>query len=416
LEKLEAIINEPSETGIRTVIDNFWNAWSDLAKDPENLTGRKIVRETAMALADAFNLVSRQLNDLSNDLTENINVKTVQINSILSAISNLNIEIRRLEGLGDNANDLRDRRDLLTDQLARLVNISVQETETGYTINMGETQLVNGGTAAQLSAADLEGAFESGALEGGEIYGLIISRDRYVADYQRQLDAMARAIAEGEITVTIPAGSVLPNGIVLNGVTYNDTNRFLTQDLTVTVNGLNGLHQLGYPLVSPLETGLPFFVSKDGGPITAGSFTLNPQLADDPGKIATSLRTEIENGTETVIKGNNTLALLISNLKFTHFNFGTGTVLNSGTLNDYFQSLVGQLGVQSSEAIRQSENQEIILDQIENRRMSVSSVSLDEEMANMIKFQHAYNASARVMTAIDEMLDRIINGMGVVGR
>ncbi len=85
------------------------------------------------------------------------------------------------------------------------------------------------------------------------------------------------------------------------------------------------------------------------------------------------------------------------------------------TIDAYFRSVVGQLGVQAAEATRMQANQQIIVEQVDSRRQSVSGVSLDEEMSNMIKFQHAYNAAARNMTMIDEMLDKVINGMGRVG-
>src|SRR5690606_18845442 len=75
LDKLEAIINEPSDTGIRTVIQNFWNSWQELSKGPDNLTARAVVKESALAMADAFNHTAKQLSDLTNDLTDNINVK-----------------------------------------------------------------------------------------------------------------------------------------------------------------------------------------------------------------------------------------------------------------------------------------------------------------------------------------------------
>src|SRR5690606_7079985 len=132
LEKLEKIINEPSDSGLRTVLERFWDAWSDLSKDPELTDGRKIVRETAMAMTDAFYHTSRQLSDLSADLTENIEVKTNEINSLRTAITNLNSEIFRIEGIGDNANDLKDQRDALTDQLSKIVNITVTNTPAGY--------------------------------------------------------------------------------------------------------------------------------------------------------------------------------------------------------------------------------------------------------------------------------------------
>lgn len=419
LDKLEAIINEPSDTGVRTVIDNFWKAWSDLSKNPENVTGRKIVRESAMALADAFNYTSRKLNDLSEDLTNNIEVRSTQINSLTSTIANLNGEIFRLEGLGDHANDLRDQRDLLTDQLSKIANIQVTDTPQGYTINIGNTNLVTFDTATATTGASLTDAVASGDLNSGEVYGMVISRDRYVADYQKQLDLLANSVSNGDVQITIPKGSVLPEGTVLNGITYAGTNRTLNDDLTVTVKGLNGLQKLGYTLNDPVQQGIDFFTSKDGSPITAANFQLNKLIQDDPGRIATSLRTVTDTAGEQVAKGNNTLALLTSQLKDSKFTFGTqgqGAMIAEGTVDDYFRSVVGQLGVQSKEAIRNTTNQKALVDQIDSRKQSVSGVSIDEEMSNMIMFQHAYSAAARVMTTFDQVLDKVINNMGVVGR
>jgi flagellar hook-associated protein 1 FlgK len=90
--------------------------------------------------------------------------------------------------------------------------------------------------------------------------------------------------------------------------------------------------------------------------------------------------------------------------------------LTGGTFNEFINAYIGQLGVQGQEAKRQVENQTLLVNQVDARRQSVSGVSTDEEMANMIKFQQAYNAAARMITTVDEMLDKVINGMGIVGR
>ncbi len=99
LQKLETIVNEPSDTGLRAVMDNFWKSWHDLSENPEDITARKLVRETAKAVTDAFNQTGRQLDELSADITENIGVKASQINTSLETISNLNLQIRRIEAL-----------------------------------------------------------------------------------------------------------------------------------------------------------------------------------------------------------------------------------------------------------------------------------------------------------------------------
>lgn len=404
LSKLETIFNEPSDTGIRTVMDNFWTAWTDLAKDPESVTGRKIVRENALALVDAFNETSKQLSDLSADLTKNIGVKADEINSITNSIANLNDQIHRLESLGDNPNDLYDQRDYLVDQLSKIVNVTVIKDPDGYTISTGGLPLVNGNQAIPVDSLSLESEYGAGRLNGGEVAGMFTSRDKYVKDYQQQLDALADTLVNGDISITIPAGSTY------NGATVN-------VDTPITVKGINGLHKLGYLFTNPPTLAGDFFTST-GGLITAASLTLNPVIANDPMKIATSMRTDASGGTNETVKGNNTLANLMANLKTTSFKFSptpTGNGITTGTIDDFYASMIGQLGVQSQEATRQATNLQDIVSQVDSMRQSVSGVSLDEEMSNMIMYQHAYSSAARFMTTIDETLDKLINGTGRVG-
>lgn len=420
LDKLETIVNEPSNTGIRTVLQNFWSSWSDLSKDPDNLTARAVVKENALALTDAFNHVSKQLSDLSSDLTNNINVKVTEVATTVEQLASLNREIFRVEGLGNNANDLRDQRDLLVDDLSKVVNISVTETTAGYTVRMGNQELVNGVTFTPVTNADFfANAKASGDLNSGEINGMMISRDETVKSFQAQLDNMVRSVAEGEVKVTLPAGTMVPNGSV-DGL-GNTIPRPLPEDTEITVKGLNGLHQLGYNLNGTLEKGEPFFTIKPGATeLNAASIVLNPNIANNVAKIAASMRSSVVNGTETVVRGNNDLALIFAGLKNLDFNFDPGnvgeSVLKNGTIDEFFQSFVSAIGVQSNEANRQLTNQKVLVDQVDARRQSISGVSLDEEMANMLKFQHAYNAAARALTSFDEMLDKVINGMGMVGR
>lgn len=418
LSRLEGIVNEPSETGLRKVLENFWKSWSDLTKDPENNTGKKLVRENAVALTNAMNQISKQLNDLTNGLNSSIDIKVEEVNSALRQIAELNDSIVRVEIMGDHANDLRDQRDLLVDELSKKMNVTVTETPEGYSISMGEVNLVSGKTVNPVTKASIEESFKSGDLTSGEFVGLITSRDKYVSDYKKQLDDIANTIANGEITVTLPKGSVLPEGTVLDGVTYTGDKRVLTDDLTVKVKGLNGLHQLGYTNGSPLTAGGPFFATKDGsGVITADNICLNPDIVDDPNKIATSMRTEGSGDKEKPIMGNNSLAMLISGLKDTKFTFsGAGKGTASGTIDDVYGSMVGQMGVQSKEAFRQYKNEVLLVGQADSRRMSVSAVAEQEELSEMIKYQHSYGAAARFMTTYDQILDKLINGTGTVGR
>ncbi len=431
LAKLEGIMNEPSDTGIRTVLDNFWKAWSDLSKDPENATARKIVLEAGVAMTDAINYMNRQMDNLSTDLTTSIGMKEQEAIGYLESIADLNTSITRLEGLGDDANDLRDQRDLLTDKLSKIMNITVTDEETGYSIMMGGTQLLQGGEV-QVQASPpgnpagsfLVQGFASGALQGGEAYGIIYSRDNYVVDSKAQLNDLVNSIMNGQIeNVSIPAGSMLPEGIVVKQdttVTVNGTDQIITAGTTlpansvlktattIDVNGFNGLHQLGFTLNGTTDRGLPFFVGTD-----AGSMTINPAILNDSNLLATSLRTEATGTGAVVVKGNNTLALLMSGLNEAKFTAADGT---KSTINSQYAAMVGVLGVKAQEAQRQADNSDVLVTQVEAQRQSVSGVSLDEELSNMMKFQHAYASAARFMTTFDQLLDKLINSTGIVGR
>ncbi|OCT13149.1 flagellar hook-associated protein FlgK [Paenibacillus pectinilyticus] len=423
LEKLEAIVNEPSDTGVRQVIEGFWSAWQDVSKEPDNLTARAALKEKALAMTDALNHTGKQLDDLKNDLTDNISVEVGSVNTMLTQVANLNREIFRTEGLGNNANDLRDQRDLLVDNISKIVNVSATETSGGYTLKMGSTELVNGiNVSTELTPDSLSASLGSGDLQSGEIYGMFVSRDQYVASYKFQFDSMVKSLVQGAVPVTLPAGSVIPPGTTLTGADGNSYSGTLAADTKVIVNGINGMHQLGYTLEDPPKSGIPFFTLKEGATdFTADSITVNPDIVKKVANIAASSRTYVDtDGKTKVVRGNNDIALALAGMQNQKFDFdpnANGTpLLTNGTFDEFLRAIVGQLGVQSQEATRQTTNQQALVDQVDSRRQSVSGVSLDEEMANMIKFQQSYNAAARALTTFDEMLDKVINSMGTVGR
>jgi flagellar hook-associated protein 1 FlgK len=123
---------------------------------------------------------------------------------------------------------------------------------------------------------------------------------------------------------------------------------------------------------------------------------------------------------EVVLKGNGGMALLIAGLSERTFSFNpnnsNGAVTDITNFEGYLQSVISKLGTDSSNAIKMVENGTLLVEHADTLRLSISSVSLDEEMSDLIRFQHAYSASSRVVTTIDEMLDKLINGTGVVGR
>ncbi len=235
-----------------------------------------------MALTDAFNHTGKQLDDLSNNLTDNIDVKVKEANSLLSQVANLNNEIFRVEGLGNDANDLRDQRDLLVDNLSRIVNVKVTEASGGYDIRMGSVNLVSGiAVTSTLTSQSVAAGIASKDISSGEIYGMAVSRDQYLASYKFQFDSMIKSLVQGQVTTTLPKGTVIPDGTVLNGTTYSGSiaQRTLAGDTKVTVKGINGLHLLGYSLEDPPSSGIPFFTLKEGSTeFNANSVTVNPDI------------------------------------------------------------------------------------------------------------------------------------------
>ncbi len=417
LNKVESIMNEPSDTGIRRMLEKFWNSWQDLSKDPENLSARAVVRETAIATADSFNHVYRQLNDLEIDVLTNVEVKVRQINTYSAQLSVLNEQVFRMELLGHNANDLRDKRDLIIDDLAKIANITVVEEEDGYLVNLAGIELVNGNAVVEtIDSTILRDAYNNEELTGGETNGMFHSIDKCTGYYKTQLNSMIVSLVEGEFQITLPKGTVIPGDASIDAGPGT-----LAEDTVVTIKGINELHQLGYQMTGDLKTGEPLFVIKPGATeMSAESITVNPNIVSSLSALAASSRTYLDgSGTERVVVGNGMNALLISNIRHSNIKFADGideSLVVAGTYDDFFRSLIGGLGVQAQEEKRQETNQRFLVESVDSKRQSISGVSMDEEMADMVKFQHAYNAAARQMTTFDEMLDKIINGMGTVGR
>lgn len=421
---IEGIINEPSTTGLSSVMNKFWNSWEVLNRDPTLLSARIDVVGSAVNFTDTLQHVGSSLANVMKDIDSNIASKVDEANVIAKQISDLNTFIRRTEAFGDNANDYRDQRDLLIDKLSTLVDVQVSEAPTGeVSITSAGVQIVNGDTFTALTVADAENA------TAGQLNGYALSKGE-VTLITNQLNAMINTLVQGKTTITLPNGYVPSADIVAeNDVTLEDgtvitagatipAGSKIASPLQLTVDGFNGLHMLGYSQSDPATTGLPFFVTSDGSStFDIMNIRVNPAIQQDTNLIAASGKYEVSGTVNKTIKGNSDIANALASMRDNIFTYPSSlTNLTMGTTDDYFRALTSALGTRASNAERSMNNQQQLVDSVEIRRQSVSGVSLDEEMADMIKFQHAYNAAARNMTTVDEMLDRIINQMGLVGR
>jgi flagellar hook-associated protein 1 FlgK len=372
VQKLEAIFNEPSDTGLTSTLNQFFNAWQSLSTDPNNPTARAVVKQRAMQLTDLLHQTAQELTDLDSDIADNIQMKVTQFNSYLDQIRAINQQIQTAEVMGANANDLRDKRDYLVDQLSKIADIHVVETNNSYQIQLGGQAILSDTNPPLTLAYDrannqitLNGTTLN--VKSGELKGMIDSRSQYVQAYANQLDAFTKTLA--------------------------DT--------------VNTQHQKGYTLSSSQAKGDVFFTYDPNQP--SASIQLK---TEDTSLIAASSTAAYTNESGTLSgDGENALAMGQLYNQTVTFNPKSGTV--TGTFEEYIRSLIGQLGVQGQEADQMQKNQQTLVDQVDTMRQSVSAVSIDEEMANMIKYQQAYGAAARMVTTIDSLLNTIVSGMGV---
>lgn len=423
LSSIEQILNEPSKSGLQSVMNEFWDSWETLNRDPRLLSARVDVIGKATNLVDALHQNGTALRTQSDDLDKNIDIKTQEANDLIQNIARINDQINKREALGDNANDFKDQRDLLVDKLSTIVDVSVVDLGKGdYTITSAGVQVVNGVTPAALTTAAAATAVS------GELAGYVKAK----SDIQlvtNQLNAMVNTLVTGKISVTLPNGYIpdtnivakndvtLDNGTVIKAGTSIPAGSVIQSALEIEVNGFNGLHQLGYGLNPPAKSGTPFFVN-NGGDFTIDNIKVNSDIVADTSKIAASGKYETDsNGVKIPLKGNGEIALGITSLRDAKFTYPSNlTSLSQGTTDDFFRAMISQIGTISANATRNEQTQQDVVNALDMRRQSISGVSIDEEMTDMIKFQQSYNAAARFMTTVDEMLDRIINQTGIVGK
>ncbi|MEW5923052.1 MAG: flagellar hook-associated protein FlgK [Candidatus Zixiibacteriota bacterium] len=370
LSQVEALFAEPNDQSLSDQMDQFWNAWSDLANNPESLAARSALKEQTNLMTSSFHRLYTQLTDLRKSVDEDIALTTKQVNQYSTELASLNMQISRSELGGENANDLRDKRDYLIDQLSELVNINVAEQENGTaTVYIGSLAIVDGTSSFNI------GTYKSGAgaisvnnvvwqgteknvkILGGQLKGLIDTRDNVIPQYIQALDDMTATLIEN----------------------------------------VNALHQTGYGLDG--STGINFF---NANYTSAGDFKLSDEIENNINRIAASLSGEV---------GDNRNALAIADLRNT-----TLMLRGTATISEFYSGLMGQIGIEAGTATSTKENYQLLVDQIESSRQSVQGVSLDEEMTQMIKYQQAYDAAARVITVMDEALSTVIKDMGIVGR
>jgi len=370
LTQIELIFTEPRDNTIGDLMSKFWQSWQEVASEP-SAAARNAVVEQGKLLVNSFHQASRQLNSLQSNLNAEIEKQAELITDIGTQIAALNKQIASGELGGAKANDLRDVRNLLLDRLSSLAQISITETSTGsVNVYIGSMEFVNSVEVHELETEvryfdgvptiQVNWGYSGTAVEfgGGNMGSLIDARDVWVAEAREALDALVETL----------------------------------------VTQVNTLHRQGR--TADGRTGVSFF---DPLYLEAGSIQLNALLADNPQQNIVAGPSDAESDV--------TIAQALADL-------AEMPAMPDGrsTLNGYYASVIGTIGARSREAMEVTATQTLLVRTLENQRQSVMGTSLDEELANMIKFQHAYEAAARVITTMDEAIGTVIQRMGVVGR
>ncbi len=387
IEELETVFSDNSEDGLQAVMNNFWNSWEQLSKPTGGLVARSMVKENAIAFIETVkNMDSLMVNfrrSKDREIIENIG----RINDIAKKVAGLNLEISKIESHGVTANDLRDERNHLIDELSKKAKIQVLE---GSTINIAleGRLLVEGSRYEQISTIPdtdnggfvqlaWKGSNEELELSGGSIKSLVESRDIVVKNYREKLNEFVKGIAS-EV-----------NAIHITGYGVGDTPPALPTHRYFFVNALTG----------------------DESDIDLSTIAFNPDLNDFD---------NIASAEEAFNNEDNRVALKISELRlndyFSDDNYETDLTERKFNFDEFYRNLISDLGNKGQEASISVDAQKLLVDQIEYRRQSVSAVSMDEEMSNLIKYEHSYNAAARIVNVMDEMLEIIVNKIGLVGR
>ncbi|WP_191566712.1 flagellar hook-associated protein FlgK [Metabacillus idriensis] len=404
LLKMEEIMNEPSETGLAKTFDRFWQSMQDLALNPENAGARAVVRERGVAVAETFQYLSTSLKAVQGDLKSELDASMKEINSLAKQINGINKQISEIEPHGYLANDLYDERDRLLDQLSGLANIKISTEKSGgnslavaegsVTVEMMDDNGKSLGTLVDgKNKTTNEISIKTSSVNGLVETVSIGSKEMNVRDFGSAGEIRSLIDSYGS-TYTV-GSETFEEGL------YPDMLAQLDQLAYSFATAVNQVQSEGYS-IKQIKDGTgstPFFEIGSTPKGAASSIKIHQSIIDSTDHIAASKTGNIGDGENAVALGEVKNKTLSINGKTT-------------TIQDFYESLIGGMAVNAQESNRLTGNSDVLRSAVDERRQSVSAVSLDEEMTNMIQFQHAYNASAKMISLTDEMLDTIINGLG----
>ena len=358
LKQVETAFGEPEDSGLANIMTEFWNSWSSLANNPESDSARSLVRDKGVLLSNTFNRLDKNLKNLQKQTGIEIQQKVNEINQLVTQLGTINKHIDT-----HRSDDLIDQRDVLLSELASKIDIQVTENPSGtIEVLAGGHILISENYTNQLKThmtQDSNGLFHSNikTIQGnknidvisGELGGLLEFHNIHVSSYINSINESAVSLA----------------------------------------NEVNKVHVKGFNLTG--LSGLNFFKDTISG---AGDFSLSAEILSDSSLIATS--------SEPDVSGDSTSAQAIVELQYDE-------IINGKSVLDNYNTLIGDVGNRVQEATFVRQNQEKIVQQLQIQKSSITGVSLDEEMTQLIQFEQAYGAAAKMISTVDELMQTILS-------
>ena len=389
LSEIEGILNEPSDSGLSAAMDAFWNSWSDLSNNPGNPVMQGVVRQRGAEVTHMFTSYASRLDELVNRTRDRLGQTVNEVNTLASQLAKLNEQVVAAEASGNQAPDLRDKRDLIADQLAKLgVARAEYQGDGSLNVYIGGVAIVGGNVAHALelrggTTVQIARVGDPEALNGvtGPLAAMTDFINSDAPGIRAKLDELARGL--------------------VNGV-----NEYHASGWTAAGDALGNSNW--NPLSGPTGSRVNFF---DAAGTTAATMQLSAEVLADAAVIASG---DVQNA-----PGNNAIALAIAALRddsgmdalrtrmgaafATQIGFAPGI-----TYGEHYTQTVADLGVQTSDAASQHDVYSTLAASADHRRTSVAGVSIDEELTKLMQFQQGYVAATRVVSAVQSMMDSLV--------
>jgi flagellar hook-associated protein 1 FlgK len=375
LKQAEDIFNEMNGDGLNRLVARFYNEFRKLGNEPENEAVRQSVREATQAMANDFRRIRSEVIDLSRHIDSRLDGYAGEINATAQEIRDLNLRINQTEVTGAPANDLQDKRDQALKKLSSYMDVNAHKDNQGnYTVDIrGVGPLVVNTEVEKLSTV------RSPSDESGKI--------------ENALDIKSSGSAQNTITHQIKGGKLGALLEVRDQTLSTVLDRLDELAFTIT-NTVNDVHRMGYTRDG--ATGIDYFKPLESKERASEFISLSDHVAASANNIATAF--------EANAPGDNRVAIAISSLQ-------GRPIMNDGktTVDEWYNSIVSDVGVTAARAKAGINQQRDIMTNLQKMRDQVSGVSLDEETANLMQFQHTYDASAKVIQIADEMMKTVLD-------